>query len=88
LIDFSVLIIEIVTEMLNSKVVNNLSGQIARSGTAVSLNYWEAQSAKSKKDFHKMKLILKELRETFVCLKIIHRNKLYKTEEKIIKTKI
>ncbi len=35
-----------------------------------------------------MKLILKELRETFVCLKIIHRNKLYKTEEKIIKTKI
>jgi hypothetical protein len=34
-----------------------------------------------------MKVILKELRETFVCLKIIHRSKLYKTEEKIIRAK-
>ena len=34
-----------------------------------------------------MKVILKELRETFVCLKIIHLSKLYKTENKIIKVK-
>lgn len=34
-----------------------------------------------------MKVILKELRETFVCLKIIRRSKLYKTENKIIKAK-
>lgn len=34
-----------------------------------------------------MKVILKELRETFVCLKIIHRSKLYKTKNKIIKAK-
>jgi len=34
-----------------------------------------------------MKVILKELRETLVCLKIIHRSKLFKTEEKIIKAK-
>lgn len=34
-----------------------------------------------------MKVILKELRETFVCLKIICRSKLYKTENKIIKAK-
>ncbi len=34
-----------------------------------------------------MKVILKELRETFVCLKIIYRIKLYKTESKIIKAK-
>ena len=84
LIDFSVLI----NEMLNSKAGNHLSGQLVRSGTSVSLNYGEAQSSESKKDFiHKMKVILKELRETFVCLKIIHRSKLYKTEEKIIKAK-
>ena len=89
LIDFSVLIIEIVNEMPNSKAGNHLSGQLVRSGTSVSLNYGEAQSAESKKDFiHKMKVILKEMRETFVCLKIIHRSKLYKTEEKIIKAKI
>jgi len=86
LIEFSILIIEIVNEMANSKAGNHLSGQLVRSGTSVSLNYGEAQSAESKKDFiHKMKIILKELRETFICLKIIHRSKLYKTEAKIIK---
>ena len=74
--------------MPNSKAGNHLSGQLVRSGTSISLNYGEAQSAESKKDFiHKMKVILKELRETFVCLKIIHVSKLYKTEEKIIKAK-
>jgi len=51
LIDFSVLIIEIVNEMPNSKAGNHLSGQLVRSGTSVSLNYGEAQSAESKKDF-------------------------------------
>ena len=88
LIEFSVLIIEIVNETPNSKAGNHLSGQLVRSGTSVSLNYGEAQSAESKKDFiHKMKVILKELRETFVCLKIIHLSKLYKIEGKIIKAK-
>ncbi len=88
LIEFSVLIIELVNEMPKTKAGNHLSGQLARSGTSVSLNYGEAQSAESRKDFiHKMKVILKELRETFVCLKIIHRCKLYKTENKIIKAK-
>ena len=85
LIKFSVLIIEIVNEMPNSKAGNHLAGQLVRSGTSVSLNYGEAQSAESRKDFvHKMKVILKELRETFVCLKIIHQCKLYKAENKII----
>ena len=86
LIDFSVLIIEITNEMSNTKAGNHLSGQLVRSGTSVSLNYGEAQSSESRKDFiHKMKVVLKELRETFVCLKIIHRTKLYKSEKKIQK---
>ena len=85
MIDFSVSIIEIVNEMSNSKAGNHMAGQIVRSGTSVSLNYGEAQGAESRKDFiHKMKIILKELRETFISLKIIHRSKLYKTEQKII----
>ena len=89
LVDFSVLIIEIVNEMPNSKAGNHLSGQIVRSGTSVSLNYGEAQSGESRKDFiHKMKVVSKELRETYVCLKIIHRAKLYKTESKIEKAKV
>ncbi|MDA3905617.1 MAG: four helix bundle protein [Bacteroidales bacterium] len=88
LVDFSVLIIEIVNETPNSKAGNHLSGQIVRSGTSVALNYGEAQSGESSKDFiHKMKVVLKELRETFVCLKIIHKAKLYKSEANIEKAK-
>ncbi len=84
LVDFSVLIIEIANEMPNSKAGNHLAGQIIRSGTSVALNYGEAQGGESRKDFiHKMKVVLKELRETFVCLKIIHKANLYKTEAKI-----
>jgi len=81
LINFTVLIIEIASSMPNTKAGNHLSGQIIRSGSSVSLNYGEAQSGESRKDFvHKMKIVLKELRETFICLKIIHRTKLYKSE--------
>jgi len=84
LIEFSVLVIEIVNEMPKTRAGNHLSGQLVRSGTSVSLNYGEAQSGESRKDFiHKMKIVLKELRETFVCLKIIYRTKLFKTESKI-----
>ncbi|MBC8377160.1 MAG: four helix bundle protein [FCB group bacterium] len=78
LIDFSVLIVKISEGMSKNKAGNHLAGQLIRSGTSVSLNYGEAQSGESRKDFiHKMKVVLKELRETFVCLKIIYRTKLY-----------
>ncbi len=88
LVEFSVLIIEIVNDMPNSKAGNHLSGQLVRSGTSVSLNYGEAQSGESRRDFiHKMKVVLKELRETYVCLKIIHRTNLFITESKIVKAK-
>jgi len=88
LIDFSVLIIELTNEMPNSKAGNHLSSQLVRSGTSVSLNYGEAQSAESRKDFiHKMKVILKELRETHVCLKIIHLSKLFESEHLLIELK-
>jgi len=89
LINFSVLIIEITNEMPDKKAANHLSGQIIRSGTSPALNYGEAQSAESRKDFiHKIKIVLKELRETFVCLKIIKRAKLFKSQEKIDKALI
>ncbi|MDD3685597.1 MAG: four helix bundle protein [Bacteroidales bacterium] len=74
LIDFAVLIIEIVNSLDNSKVSSHLGGQLLRSGTSPALNYGEAQSAESSKDFvHKMKIILKELRETEINLNIIRK---------------
>jgi four helix bundle protein len=84
LINFAVLIIEIVEKMPSSKAANHLGGQLLRSGTSTALNYGEAQSGESRKDFiHKIKVVLKELRESFVCLKIIHRTKLYLEEDKM-----
>ena len=84
LINFAVLIIEITESMPRTRAGNHLSGQLIRSGTSPALNYGEAQSGESRKDFiHKIKVVLKELRESFVCLKIIHRTKLYKSEDKI-----
>ena len=88
LIEFSVLIIEITKEMPNNYAANHLAKQILRSGTSVSLNYGEAQSGESRKDFvHKMKIVLKELRETYISLKIMERTKLFKTQSKISKAK-
>jgi len=82
LIDFAVQIIAITDNLKISKAGNHLSGQIVRSGTSPSLNYSEAQSAESRNDFiHKMSVVLKELRETHSCLKIIYKAKLYLKED-------
>ena len=84
LINFAVLIIEIANELPNTKPGNHLSGQLVRSGTSSALNYGEAQSGESRKDFiHKIKIVLKELRETLICLKIIDRAKLLTEAEKL-----
>ena len=48
--------------------------QLLRSATSTALNYGEAKGGESKRDFiHKIKLVLKELQESLVCLKIILR---------------
>ncbi len=82
LIGFAVTTIRIAESMPSTFSGNHLSGQLIRSGTSPALNYGEAQSGESRKDFiHKVKIVLKELRETYVCLKIIHKSKLHKDDE-------
>lgn len=81
LIDFAICVIEISENMNATQAGKHISGQVVRSGTAPALNYGEAQSAESRNDFiHKVKIILKELRETRISLKIIKR---YPLTEKI-----
>ncbi len=72
LIQFAVDIIKVADHSINNSfAANHLCKQLIRSSTAVALNYGEAQSAESHKDFlHKMKIALKELRESMVNLKI------------------
>jgi four helix bundle protein len=72
LIRFAALVIEICESLPNSPAGKILSGQLVKSATSSALNYGEARGAESKKDFiHKMGIVLKELRETLVGLKII-----------------
>jgi len=50
-----------------------IKDQILRSSASSALNYGEARSAESRKDFiHKCQLVLKELRENFNSLKLIY----------------
>ena len=74
LLDFAVRIIEIVEALPNTRTGNHIAGQLLRCGTSPAPNYGEAQSAESRKDFvHKMKVCLKELRETKRALKLTKR---------------
>jgi len=79
LIDFADRAIATTEELPDTKAANYLAAQLLRSATSPALNYGEAQAAESKKDFiHKFGIILKELRETSICLKILGRRSLLK----------
>ena len=76
LIQFSLLIIDVVEALPRTRTGNHLAGQLLRSGTSPAFNYGEAQAAESRADFvHKMKICLKELKESAIALQIIHRKK-------------
>ena len=84
LIVFSVSIIQLSEKLPNSRAGNHLANQLVRSGTSPALNYGEAQGAESRKDFiHKLKIVLKELRETQIGLKIISRSQIYQPDEQL-----
>jgi len=77
LLDFTVRVITVAGSLPTNKVGNHISGQLIRSGTSSAPNYGKAQRAETLADFiHKMKVALKELRETRVWLLMIKKAKL------------
>jgi four helix bundle protein len=83
-IDFAVRIIKLSEAIPECKAGKHICSQILRSGTSPAANYAEAQSAESKADFiHKLKIALKELRETEIWLKIVVRTELIKPSEQL-----
>ena len=77
LIEFAVNVIQVSDSLPETRVGNHIRGQLLRCGTSAAPNYAEAQSAESRDDFlHKIKIALKELRETKVWLRMIVRTKL------------
>lgn len=72
LVKFAIKILEVCDLLPSTKAGQNLEHQLSKSGTAPALMYGEVQAAESRTDFiHKMKQLLKELRETRVNLRII-----------------
>lgn len=84
LVDFAVRVIAVVESLPNNRSGSHIAAQLIRSGTSPAPNYGEAQSAESRRDFiHKMKVALKELRETLVWLLITERKPLIEPAEKL-----
>ncbi len=84
LLEYSVRIIKVVEQLPNTRVGNHIAGQLLRSGTSPYPNHGEAQAAESPKDFvHKLRISLKELRETKRWLKLIQRIPLIEPAEKL-----
>jgi four helix bundle protein len=81
LIDFAVRIIKLTTSLPKTPAGKHIAGQILRSGTSPAPNYGEARGAESQADFiHKYGIVLKELNETFIWLRVIERSELLKKE--------
>lgn len=81
LIRFAIRVVKFAEQLPNSIVGIRLKDQIIRAATSAPLNYGEAQSAESRRDFvHKSKIVLKELRESNVALKMIEGLKLSKDQ--------
>ena len=71
LISLSVHIEKVCKNLVKGYMSEHLTIQIIRSSTSAALNYGEAQAAESKNDFiHKISVVLKELRETQISLKL------------------
>ena len=62
-----------------------LAHQLIRSSSSAALNYGETQGAESRRDFiHKLSVVLKELRESLVNIKIINWSKTINIDQKQI----
>jgi len=74
LLEFSARIIRLVDALPNTRAANHLAGQLLRSGTSPYGNHGEVEAAESRKDFiHKLKICLKELKETRRWLRLADR---------------
>ena len=84
LLDYSATIIRLVERLPNTRAGSHVAGQLLRSGTSALPNHGEAQAAESPADFiHKMKVSLKELRESYRWLLLIRRVPLTKDSTEI-----
>jgi four helix bundle protein len=81
LIDFAVRIVKLSANLPGTPAGKHIAGQILRSGTSPAPNYGEARGAESHADFvHKLRIVLKELNETSIWLRVIKRSRILKPD--------
>ena len=74
LLEYAAAVVQLTEVMPNTRAANHVGGQLLRSGTSPLFNHGEAQAAESPNDFvHKMKICLKELRESQRALRLIQK---------------
>jgi four helix bundle protein len=79
LVDYTCRMIDVVETLPATRADNYITGQLIRSCNSPAFNYGEAQGAESRNDFiHKMRIILKELKECRTALKIIRKKQMIK----------
>ena len=77
LLELAVRVGKVVDALPETRLGKHIAGQLVRSGTSPAPNYEEACAAESRRDFiHKVRIALKELRETRCWIKIIMRSDL------------
>lgn len=70
-LDFAARICSLVEALPDTQTGRHIAGQMIRCGTSPAPNYAEACAAESRNDFtHKLGIVLKELRETRIWLKL------------------
>jgi four helix bundle protein len=81
LINFAVRVIKLTTRLPRTPAGKHVAGQVLRSGTSPAPNYGEARGGESRADFiHKLGIVLKELNETLIWLRIIESSEIIKRE--------
>jgi four helix bundle protein len=74
LLEFASAVIDLSEKLPVTRAGNHVAGQILRSGTSPYPNHGEAEDAQSRDDFiHKLKICLKELRETRRWARLVRR---------------
>src|ERR1043165_3146235 len=81
LINYAVRIVKLSASLPKTAAGRHVAGQILRSGTSPAPNYGEARGAESQNDFiHKLRVVLKELNETSIWLRVIQRSELVRSQ--------
>jgi four helix bundle protein len=76
LLEFAAMIVELAESLPNTRAGNHIAGQLLRCGTSSLSNHGEVEAAESRRDFlHKLRICLKELRETKRWLRLVGRTR-------------